>query len=441
MTSSEVQSTDMDMRMPSRTVSGKPDFDVVVTGAGPGGSTAAKALSNLGLKVALVDRYSFPRDKACGDVIGPKAQFLLKKTDIKVESFVGIGDMDIVLPNDVRVHLPSAPGIDFDGVGGALARYQFDEILFDAALDSGVEFIKGRASFPVSVHSNEPHVVLINSGQEVKSLTATYLVGADGANSSVAESFQLVDRAKILLGFAVRRYVYGTVRTPVISILGHANELFPGYGWVFPSTEGRLNIGVGVGVLNDRSKGSLATRTMESYLELVRRTLDVEFEEDVNEAKQTQLGGWIKMGMTGTTPGKYRVLLVGDAAGLVNPLQGEGIAQAIESGLLAAQAIQQAPNDPATYYIKELLESDSNFARGASFIHRTAVLHPQLSLAGVKGLGMLAQKKRMASAWGIYFNGLVNSAGPIRGSVLARTTGSILGNSEALKDFFYGFKD
>ncbi len=411
-------------------------FDVVVVGAGPGGSTAANALSRLGLKVAMVDRFSFPRDKACGDVIGPKARFLLAKTEVKVDAFVGIGDMDVVLPNDVRVHLPSAAGIDFDGVGGALPRYEFDNYLFEAALNSGVEFIKGRVSLPIPSHSRDPYTVVVDDGHGPKTLLATYLIGADGANSTVADKFNLIDREKVLLGFAVRRYVRGVVRTPTISILGKSGSLFPGYGWVFPSMEGRLNVGVGVGVLNDRSKGSIATKTIESYLAIVRNTLAIEFQEDLDGSKETQMGGWLKMGMAGTTAGKYRVLLVGDAAGLVNPLQGEGIAQAIESGLLVAQAIQRSPRDPASFYRRELLDFDSNFRKGSSFIHRTAIQYPKLSLAGVKALGALAQSHRVASAWGIYFNALNNSAGPIEGSLLARSGSSVLSVGEMITETF-----
>ena len=415
--------------------SNKPDFfDVVVVGAGPGGSTAAKMLSTLGLRVAMVDRFTFPRDKACGDVIGPKAKFLLAQTGVKVDAFVGIGDMDVVLPNDVRVHLPSAAGVDFDGVGGALPRFEFDNYLFEAALNSGAEYIKGRASLPTPTHSKEPYIVVVDDGQRTKVLSATYLVGADGANSTVADKFGLIDREKVLFGFAVRRYIRGVVRTPTISILGDSGSLFPGYGWVFPSTGDRLNVGVGVGTLNDRSKGSLATKSIESYLKAVRSTLDVEFHEDLEISKETQMGGWLKMGMAGTTPGRYRVLLVGDAAGLVNPLQGEGIAQAIESGILAARAIQHSPHDPASLYARELLDFDSNFKRGSSFIHRAAIQYPRFSLAGVKALGVLAQSPRVASAWGIYFNGLNSSAGPIKGSLLARSGGSLLSASGTIME-------
>ncbi|WP_072791725.1 geranylgeranyl reductase family protein [Ferrithrix thermotolerans] len=401
-------------------------FDAVVVGAGPAGSTAAIALLRNGFKVALVDRYSFPRDKACGDVIGPKARILLQRIGVVAESSISIGDMDLELPGRLVVHLPAAPGVDFDGEGMAVPRYVFDNLLFQTALKEGAIYVKGRASFPSPGHGYNPHVVKVKDGESTVSMTCTFLIGADGANSSVAERFSLLDRSSVLFGFAVRRYVRGHVRTPIISILEEGGKLFPGYGWAFPSIDGQLNVGVGVGVLGERSKGSRATKSLDPYIKMLAAREDVEIEDSFEVSEKSQMGGWLKMGLAGTKPGRYRVLLVGDAAGLVNPLQGEGIASAIESGFLAAESIMASPSDPASLYEQRLSDMELSFAKGASLLHRSALRYPGPLLPALKVLGRAAQNKRVASAFGIYLNGLGVSAGSIEGSALARVAQGFL---------------
>ena len=124
---------------------------------------------------------------------------------------------------------------------------------------------------------------------------------------------------------------------------------FPGYGWLFPGVDGRANVGLGLGMLSDRTAGARAARDFGAFLEHLQH-LGVLDGSSAPASMANRLGGWLKLGMIGTTPARGRVALVGDAAGLVNPLQGEGISQAMRSGRAAAEAVLAAPEAPAMRY-------------------------------------------------------------------------------------------
>ena len=122
-------------------------------------------------------------------------------------------------------------------------------------------------------------------------------------------------------------------------------RIFPGYGWLFPGPDGRVNAGLGIGTLSDRRAGAGAVRLLPAFLDHLRH-LGL-CPDGATAPGLDRLGGWLKMGMVGTTPAAGRVLLTGDAAGLVNPLQGEGIAHAMTSGRAAAEAVLGGPSSAA----------------------------------------------------------------------------------------------
>src|SRR5437867_10372001 len=186
---------------------GEERFDVLVVGSGPAGSIAALVLARGGARVALVDKARFPRDKACGDLVGPRGVQLLDDLGLKVPGAETVGDMVVVGPTGRRVRLPCRPGITYPGHGFAAPRAVLDETLREAAVSAGAEPFVGRAGAPLFRNQDGNGRL---EGFELSSgtrLLADVVIGADGATSRVADAAGLTDPTRVLWGFALRAYV------------------------------------------------------------------------------------------------------------------------------------------------------------------------------------------------------------------------------------------
>ena len=165
------------------------------------------------------------------------------------------------------------------------------------------------------------------------------IIGADGALSTVARLAGMLDSAAALWGFAVRAYVPGEVPLPLLVLLESAPwRIYPGYGWLFPGADGQANVGIGIGMGGTRHSAPLR-EDLDRFTALLRSRGDLRPAAEPGPV----IGGWLRMGGTGTPAAAGNVLLVGDAAGLINPLQGEGIAPAMISARLAAEAVLADP--------------------------------------------------------------------------------------------------
>jgi menaquinone-9 beta-reductase len=217
----------------------------------------------------------------------------------------------------------------------------------------------------------------------------------------------------VLWGFALRAYVDDPVTMPYIALWeSEPGRGFPGYGWLFPGVDGRANIGLGLGMLSDRGAGGAAAQQFGAFAAHLRRHDILQAEVPSDPRSPGRLGGWLKMGMLGTLPARGRVLLVGDAAGLVNPLQGEGIAQAMVSGRAAAEAVLAGPGDAAVRYRHFLRDTYTPYASITAPVH-AALLPKARAIAAVgrvvtaPGLGHL-----LAGGWAIFWNDLLAGASP-----------------------------
>jgi len=382
-------------------------FDVLVIGAGPAGSIAALVLARAGASVALLDKAPFPRDKACGDFIGPRGLQVLADLGVPVPPGLDVGDMVVVGPTGRRVILPCFTGLTYPGRARAVPRTVFDDALRSAALDAGAVAFTGRADRPLR-SGGEIDGFTVSGGDELR---ADFVIGADGATSHVAHSAGLVEGSKVLWGFAVRCYVDQHVDLPAITLWEQTRwHAFPGYGWIFPSSGGVANIGVGIGTLADRQVGAAAVRALPAYLDhLVELGL---LDRAAVTPLPRRLGGWLKMGMVGTTPAAGRVLLVGDAAGLVNPLQGEGIAQAMTSGRSAAEAILGLPGQAAARYRDDLARVHLPYQRITAAGHAALVGRPRAIAAVGRVLTAPVLGNALAGGWGIFWNELLDGAAP-----------------------------
>jgi geranylgeranyl reductase family protein len=392
-------------------------FDVLVVGAGPAGSIAALVLARGGARVALVDKAAFPRDKACGDLVGPRGVQLLTDLDLTVPGAIPVRDMIVVGPTARRVQLPCFPGRTYPDHGLAVPRMAFDAMLHEAAMTAGAVPFVGQAVEPLEGACGIDGFALAGG----RRLRADTIIGADGATSRVGEAAGLVDHERVMWGFAVRSYLDQTVDLPAIVLWEPSPwRALPGYGWLFPGADGRANVGLGVGTLADRTAGARAVRRMPEFLDHLQR-LDL---LRPGAHPSVRLGGWLKMGMVGTTPAAGRVMLVGDAAGLVNPLQGEGIAQALRSGHAAAVAILATADQPgqaATRYRAWLADEHLPYQAIAAVMQSAVLPHPA-AIAGVGRLLTLPVVGRaLAPGWSVFWNELLDGAAPGR----ARTTAAL----------------
>ena len=393
---------------------GERRVDVLVVGAGPAGSIAALVLARAGASVTLVDKARFPRDKACGDFVGPRGLQVLADLEVPEPAGLDVGDMVVVGPTGRRVVLPCFDGTTYPGRARAVTRAVFDDALHAAAVDAGAVPVEGRVDTPLLADGGIEGFRL-DDGRELR---ADFVIGADGATSHVARTAGLVEEARVLWGFAVRCYLDQAVDLPVFTLWERAPwRAFPGYGWIFPGPGGGANVGIGIGTLADRRAGAEAVRVLPAYLDhLVGLGL---LDHPPAAPYPGRLGGWLKMGMVGTVPAAGRVLLAGDAAGLVNPLQGEGIAQAMASGRAAAESIVGSPGRAAAAYRDRLARAHLPYQRVAAAGHVSLVGRPR----AVSALGRLITAPPLAGAvaggWGIFWNELLDGARPGRARRLA----------------------
>jgi menaquinone-9 beta-reductase len=380
-------------------------YDAVVVGAGPGGSTAALVLAREGARVALVDKATFARDKACGDLIGPRGVALLAELGLDPGPGRRVGQMIVVGPTGRRVVLPARAGLTYPGYGVTVPRLRFDSWLRDAAIAAGADAVTGRVRTIGGAEGGRTKVVL----GDRRHVETDVVVGADGATSVVADAAGLVDHGWVLWGFAQRAYVDQAVERPIIVLWDESPwRGFPGYGWLFPGPDGRANVGLGLGLGPMRTGASRAVVRLDAFLQHLR-TLGVL----TGSVEGHRLGGWLKMGMVGTTPASGRILLVGDAAGLVNPLQGEGIAPAMISGHAAARAVISGPGDAAERYLRILATGPASYASVAAAVHAASISGSARRVAGLgRALTLPGVGRTIAAPWALYWNDLLDGAPP-----------------------------
>jgi geranylgeranyl reductase family protein len=380
--------------------------DVAVIGAGPAGSVATLVLARAGARVALVDKASFPRDKACGDLVGPRGVQVLDDLGVRLTGAQRVGDMHVVGPTGRSVRLPCRPGRTYPGHGVALPRLALDQTLRTAALDAGSIARTARAGAPILDDGRLAGFELSDGTR----LRADVVIGADGATSRVAAAAGLIDERRVLWGFALRSYVEASVDLPTIVLWEEARwRGFPGYGWVFPGPGPRANLGVGVGVLGDRAAAGQAARSLGAFVGVLNRFGLLDHDARLPAER---LGGWLKMGMVGTTPARGRVLLAGDAAGLVNPLQGEGISEALASGRAAAEAVLACPAEPSDHYRSFLAQRYAGFHATNAAVQAALVRRARVVATAGRVLTAPVVGRALAGGWAVYWNELLDGAMP-----------------------------
>jgi menaquinone-9 beta-reductase len=380
-------------------------WDAVVVGAGPGGSTAALVLARAGARVALVDKAAFPRDKACGDLVGPRGVRVLEELGVAVPDAGHGADLLVVGPSGHRSRLPAFQGRSYAGHGIVVPRLAFDDALRRAAIAAGAHPVRARISAVEQDPGGPVRALIAGDGRR---LAGDVIIGADGALSPVAGLAGMLDPAAALWGFAIRAYVPAEVPLPLLVLLDAARwRIFPGYGWLFPGADGAANVGIGVGLGHRRQQAPLREE-LGRFCALLRAAGDL----TPGAQPGSVIGGWLRMGGTGVPPALGNVLLVGDAAGLVNPLQGEGIGPAMVSARLAAQAVLADPAQAGGRYSEAVRDTFGPYMPGAAALQTALLRRPRAASAGVRLLTFPAVRRLVAGTWSLYWNGLVDGARP-----------------------------
>jgi len=317
-------------------------YDVTIVGAGPAGSTTAKFLAEKGFKVVLTDKEKYPRDKPCGGGLPVRVlqryPYIVNEKIIEAYSYGGTC-FSPSLQYKIEVD-KNTPLI------ATTLRKKFDFELVKYAQDAGAEFLEGKNAVGVNIENDRAQVLF----QDGTSLDSEIIVGADGVNSIIAKETGLRKKGAergicILQEFEVNEKIMDEYYTKNRHCYVHSRfKSVSGYGWVFPKKQ-HLNVGFGV-IQAYKKTPEKNMNLLESYKEYI--VFLKEHGIIPKTLKETPIrGGALPTRPLEKTYGN-RIILVGDAAGLINPLSGEGIYYAITSGEIAAQVISESLQNKQT---------------------------------------------------------------------------------------------
>jgi geranylgeranyl reductase family protein len=318
------------------------DADVAVVGAGPGGAAAATRLAQRGLRVVLLDQHAFPRDKVCGDFVSPVS--LQELADLGLPRFPGylatnVSRSATVFLEGQRVlvrPLPQVPPLP--DYGRVIPRLHLDAWILQAAQAAGARFVDGARVQRFDV-AHDGIRIAYQRGRHAESIRASVAIAADGSSSVMARVLRGGAPDGGIGIVALRAYYEGVGGPADQADLYFSRDTFPGYCWLFPTGDGGANVGIGV-----------ATDTIPRSPFRLRELFAERLQKDEALARRLRgarlrgkVLGWPLATYARSAPAVAdRVLFVGDAANLINPLNGEGIQTALLSARWAADTVADA---------------------------------------------------------------------------------------------------
>jgi geranylgeranyl reductase family protein len=332
--------------------------DVIVVGAGPAGSAVAYYLATAGLDVLMLEKSTFPREKVCGDGLTPRAVKALTGMGVPIAEGDGwLRNKGLrIIGGGGRIELDWPDLSSYPGYGLVRSRTDFDQILARHAEKAGARLLQGVNVTGPLVDDRTGRITGVTA-KDGRTFPGRMVVAADGNSSRLSVAMGLHKRDDRPLGVAVRTY-YTSPRHDDDYLeawldLWDGDSLLPGYGWIFGMGDGTSN--VGLGLLNTSTGFG-----ENDYREMLRKWLaGMPAEWGFTEENRTQpvRGAALPMGFNRTPHYTRGLLLVGDAGGMVNPFNGEGIAYALESGEIAARVITQALARPTAAGREQVLQT------------------------------------------------------------------------------------
>jgi geranylgeranyl reductase family protein len=322
-----------------------PSPSVLVVGGGPAGASAAYWLARAGHEVTLVEKKEFPRDKTCGDGLTPRAILQLTEMgfDFGAAEFHRITGLRSYAGDELMLEMTWPPHSRFPDWGGVIRRRHLDQQVAALAQRQGVRVMAETEAKPVVESGRLTAVRLSHNGAEER-VEPTVVVVADGSLNRFGRELGTARRKDYPMGLAARGY-YSSPRSAdsflesQLDLRDDAGATMPGYGWVFPLGDGTVNVGVGLLSTFKRWKHVNTTRMMSDYVD---NSAPPYWGLGEHSRLSAPEGGKLTMSFSKGPLVGANWVTVGDAAGAINPWNGEGISYAYESGRLAAEAVSDA---------------------------------------------------------------------------------------------------
>lgn len=326
------------------------DTNAIIIGAGPAGAGTSIYLTKAGIPHVVIEKDLFPRDKVCGDACSGKTAFVLRKANpswvqeifSEEEKYLPNNGIVFVAPNGKSLNIPYGPNKNpgEKAPGFTSKRLVFDNFLFEKMQSEYCTVYQQAAVSSIEKKNGKVEVTFTQNGV-THVVTAPFIVGADGDKSIVRKHFINDDQSDKTYAVGLRAYysgVKGMQENNYIE-LHFLPEILPGYFWIFPLPNGMAN--VGVGILSEKLR-SRKINLREKMLNAIKTNPNMR--QRFADAKlEGKILGWgLPMCMQQQPVSGDNFLLTGDAGSLVDPFSGEGIGNALYSGMLAAYAIENA---------------------------------------------------------------------------------------------------